>query len=160
MTAREWITWPVHHVLIAAYPILYLVSINLGEVDPVEALMPLALSVGTALALFLVLVVIVGVSARRAALLVSIVAVVVLMFGLGSSVAASVGIGGPPMLVAWLLIGVALIVLVAISRTDLRGVTAVLNIGSALLVAFTLTGIGGYVVGDTADFVGGQRPGP
>ena len=146
----------MHHVLIAAYPILYLVSINIGEVDPVEALLPLALSVGTALALFLVLVV-VGVSARRAALLVSIVAGVVLMFGLGSTVAGSVRISGPPMLVAWLLIGVALIVLVAISRTDLRGVTAVLNIGSALLVAFTLTAIGGYVVGDTGDFVGGQR---
>ena len=24
MNAREWTSWPVHHVLIAAYPILYL----------------------------------------------------------------------------------------------------------------------------------------
>ena len=129
----------MHHVLIAAYPILYLVSINLGEVDPVEALVPLAVSVGVAMALFLVLVV-VGVSARRAALLVSIVAVVILFFGLGSAAAASLGVTGTPMLVAWLLLGAGLVAVVVLGRTDLRGVTIVLNVGSAILVAITWSG--------------------
>ena len=105
-------------------------SINLSEVEPVEALVPLAVSVGTALALYLVLVV-VGVPARRAALLVSIMAVVILFFGLGSAAAASVGITGAPMLVAWLLLGAGLIAVVALGRTDLRSVTTVLNVGSA-----------------------------
>ena len=157
MKPRAWIAWPVHHVLIAAYPILYVVSINLGEVDPVEALVPLALSVGTALALFIVLVV-VGVPARRAALLVSVVAVVILFFGLGSAAAASFGVTGTPMLVAWLLLGAGLVAVVGLGRTDLRGVTTVLNVGSAILVAITLVGIGGHLLNEPATGVGGQRP--
>ena len=156
MKPQEWISWPVHHVLIAAYPILYLVSINLSEVEPVEALVPLAVSVGTALALYLVLVV-VGVPARRAALLVSIMAVVILFFGLGSAAAASVGLTGTPMLVAWLLLGAGLVAAVVLSRTDLRGVTTVLNVGSAVLVAVTLVGIGGHLLSEPATSVGGQQ---
>jgi hypothetical protein len=149
MKPRGWIYRPVHHVLIAAYPILYLVSINLGEVEPVEALVPLAVSVGASMALFLVLVV-VGVPARRAALLVSIVAVVVLFFGLGSAAAASLGVTGTPMLVAWLLLGAGLVAVVVVSRTDLRGITIVLNAGSAILVAITLVGIGGHLLSEPA----------
>ena len=156
MKPREWIQVPVHHVLIAAYPILYLLSINLGEVDPVEALVPLAVSVGAAMALFLVLVV-VGASTRRAALLVSIVAAIVLFFGVGASVAASLGVTGTPMLVAWLLLGVVLVAVVVLGRTDLRGVTIVLNVGSAILVAMTLVGIGRHLLTEPATFVGGQR---
>ena len=156
MKLREWIGVPVHHVFIAAYPILYLLSINLGEVDPVEALVPLALSVGTALALFVVLVV-VGVSGPRAALVVSTVAVVVLFFGPGSAAATSLGITGPPILVGWLLLGVGLVAVVGLGRTDLRGVTTVLNLGSVILVAITLVGIGGHLIREPATFVGGQR---
>jgi len=148
MKPREWISWPVHHVLIAAYPILYLVSINLGEVEPGEVLVPLAVSVGAAMALFGILVVL-GVGTRRAALLVSIVAVVILFFGIGSTAAASVGLRGTPLLVAWLLLGAGLIAVVSLGRSDLRGVTSVLNIGSAILVAVTLVGIGGHVVRET-----------
>lgn len=157
MKSREWIYRPVHHVLIAAYPILYLVSINLGEVDPVEALVPLAVSVGASMAIFLVLVVL-GVPARRAALLVSIVAVVILFFGLGSTAAASLGLTGTPVLVAWLLLGAGLIAIVGLGRTDLRGVTIVLNAGSAILVAVTLVGIGGHLLRETTAPVGGQQP--
>ena len=122
MNAREWTSWPVHHVLIAAYPILYLVSINVGEVNPREALVPLAVSVGVALALFFVLR-FARVPARRAALVVSIVAVVVLMFGRWASAIAPLGISGSPLLAGWVLIGAALIALVSFGRSDLRGVT-------------------------------------
>ena len=157
MKPQAWFSWPVHHLLIAAYPILYLVSINLGEVEPVEALVPLAVSVGTALALFLILVA-VRVPARRAALLVSIAAVVILFFGLGSATAASFGLTGTPMLVAWLLLGAGLVAAVVLSRTDLRGVTIVLNAGSAILVAITLVGIGGHLLRETTAPGGDQQP--
>ena len=156
MNAREWMSWPVHHVLIAAYPILYLVSINVGEVNPREALVPLAVSVGVALALFFVLR-FARVSARRAALVVSIVAVVVLMFGQWASAMQPLGLSGLPLLAGWVLIGVALIALVSFARSDLRGVTMVLNIGSAILVALTLVGVGDHLLTEPTVFVGGQR---
>jgi hypothetical protein len=156
VNAREWTSWPVHHVLIAAYPILYLVSINVGEVDPREALVPLAVSVGAALALFFVLR-LARLSARRSALVVSIVAVLVLMFGRSAAAIEPLGISGTPLLAGWVLIGVALIALVGFGRSDLRGVTTVLNIGSAILVAFTLVGVGGHLLTEPAVFVGGQR---
>lgn len=156
MNAREWMSWPVHHVLVAAYPILYLVSINVGEVDPREALVPLAVSVGAALVLFFVLQ-LARVSKRRAALVVSIVAVVVLMFGQWASAMQPLGLSGLPLLAGWVLIGAALIALVSFARSDLRGVTNALNIGSAILVAFTLVGIGGHLLSEPATFVGGQR---
>jgi len=156
VNARAWTSWPVHHVLIAAYPILYLVSINVGEVNPREALVPLAVSVGVALALFFVLR-FARVPARRAALVVSIVAVVVLMFGQWASAIAPLGISGLPLVAGWVLIGAALIVLVSVGRSDLRGVTTVLNVGSAILVAFTLVGVGGHVLTEPGVFVGGQR---
>ncbi len=156
MNAREWISWPVHHVLIAAYPILYLVSNNVGEVDPREALVPLAVSVGAALALFFILR-FAGVSARRAALVVSIVAVVVLMFGQWAAAIAPFGLSGLSLIAAWVVIGIALIALVGFIRSDLRGVTAVLNVGSLILVAFTLVGVGGHLLTEPGVFVGGQR---
>jgi hypothetical protein len=156
VNARDWMSWPVHHVLIAAYPILYLVSINVGEVDPGEALVPLAISVGAALGLFFVLRV-ARVSARRAAIVVSIVAVVILMFGQWASAIQPLGISGLPLLASWVLIGAALIALVSVVRSDLRGVTMVLNIGSAILVVLTLMGVGADLVTAPTAFVGGQR---
>jgi hypothetical protein len=68
-------------------------------------------------------------------LLVSIVAVVILFFGLGSTAAASLGLTGTPMLVAWQLLGAGLVAVAGLGRTDLRGVTIGLNAGSAILVA-------------------------
>ena len=163
--APGWISWPVHHVLIAAYPILFLVSSNIGEVDPGEAIVPLAVSVGVVLALFGVLR-FAGVSTRRAALIVSIVAVIVLMFGHAAAAAAPLGLSGLPLLVGWVLLGVAAIGVVAFTRTDLRSVTSVLNVGSAILVGLTLVGVGRHVLSEPSTFLGGQRvdvgssPGP
>ena len=81
---------------------------------------------------------------------------VILFFGLGSAAAASLGLTGTPMLVAWLLLGAGLVAVVVLSRTDLRGVTIVLNVGSAILVAITLVGIGGHLLSEPATSVGGQ----
>lgn len=155
MTTRDWTSWPVHHVLIAAYPILYLVSSNVGEVNPQEALVPLAVSVGVALALFAVLR-FAGVSARRSAFVVSVLAVVTLLFGRVAGAVEPLGFSGLPLLAGWLLLALAVIVIMAFSRTDLRGVTAVMNIGSAVLVGFTVVGIGGYIVNEPGAFLGGQ----
>ena len=118
--------------------------------------MPLGISVGAALALFFALR-FARVSARRAAIVVSIVAVVILMFGQWASAIQPLGISGPPLLAAWVLIGVALIAVVSFTRSDLRGVTSVLNVASVILVALALVGVGDHLLTEPAVFVGGQR---
>ncbi|HEX2766928.1 MAG TPA: hypothetical protein VHR55_09875 [Candidatus Limnocylindria bacterium] len=153
--SRDWLSWPLHHVLIAAYPILYLVSINVGEVDVREALIPLGVSIGAALALFAVLV-LVGVAARRAALVVSIVAVGVLMYGHVATALEPTGLSGTPLLVGWIVLALVGIGAVALWRSDLRRVTGWLNVGSGLLVAFTLVGVGATLVTNPPTIVGGQ----
>ena len=154
-TRGEWLSRPLHPVLVAAYPILYLVSINVGEVDPREALVPLAISVGAALALLAILVV-AGVPARRAALIVSILAVAVLMFGHVATALAPTRISGLPLLIGWIVLALAAIGVAAFWRSDLSRLTGALNVGSGLLVAFTLASVGATFLGNPPTIVGGQ----
>ena len=156
MSAREWLSRPVHHVLIAAYPILYLLGNNVGEVDPREGIVPVAMAVGAAVALFLMLRFLL-VSAPRAALGVTIVAVIALMYGHAATAVEPLGFSGTPLLVGWLLLGAVLIVVVSLVPGDLRGLTTVLNIGSVVLVVPSLVAIGGHLVSEPELFVGGQR---
>jgi hypothetical protein len=81
--ARQWGRWiavPLHPVLIAAWPILYLWASNKGEVEAGEVIGPLVIAVGLTL---LVVAVLIGLRASRAraALIGSIFAAEVLLFG-------------------------------------------------------------------------------
>ena len=156
MSAGTWIARPVHHVLIAAYPVLYLLSNNLSEVDPGEGLAPTAIAVGAALALFVVLR-LARVSARRAALVVSIGAVVFLTYGHAARAMEPLRISGWVPLVGWLLIGALLIVAVRVTRSDLHGLTALLNVASAGLIGFALVTILSQLPTTSGLYVGGQR---
>jgi hypothetical protein len=155
MNWGELIQRPIHHALIAAYPILFLLSNNLGEVDPREALLPTVAAAGLAVILFLLLR-LARVSALRAALLVSILAVVVLLYG---HLAAAVGPGiyGLPLLFGWLVAWTVAAFLVLVIQADLRRMTALLNVVSALLVGLALTTIGWHLITEPALYVGGQR---
>lgn len=156
MSWGDWIRRPVHHVLIAAYPILFLLSNNLGEVDPREGLIPTAVAVGLAVVLF-VLLRLARIETLRAALLVSILAVAVLLFGHLALALQPLGISGLPLLFGWL-VGWAIVAFLAlVVQADLRGITALLNTGSALLVALALTTIGWHAITEPAIYVGGQR---
>ena len=156
MRARDWTALPVHHVLIAAYPILFLLANNLAEVDPREGLIPTVAAVGVALVLFLILGV-VGLSWRRAAVLVSVVAVTFLMYGHVAGALAPTGIPGLALLAGWVAIAVAIGIGVVLVPTDLRGTTAVLNVASGLLVAISLATVVEHVLTDPAVYAGGQR---
>jgi len=156
VSAREWLSRPVHHVLIAAYPILYLLANNVGEVDPREGVVPIAVAVGAAVALFLVLRFVL-VPARRAALAVSILAALFLMFGHAATAADQFGHSGLPLLVGWLVLGAVLIAIVGLVPGDLRSLTTGLNIGALVLVVPSLVAIGGHLVSEPELFVGGQR---
>ena len=152
----NWVWQPVHHVLIAAYPILFLVSINLGEVDPREAFLPTVASIGIAIALFVVLH-LVGLPARRSALVVSVLAVVFFMFGHVAGALEPMGLTGWPLLAGWLVAGVVLIGVVLVVPGDLRAPTGLLNIVSGILVAFALASVAEHVLTEPDLWVGGQQ---
>lgn len=146
----------MHHVLIASYPILFLLSNNLGEVDPREGLIPTAAAAGLAMALFVALR-IARVATLRAALLVSILALVILLFGHLASALQPLGISGVPLLSGWLVGGAVMAFLALVVQADLRAITALLNTASALLVALAFTTIGWHAITEPALYVGGQR---
>lgn len=152
----EWIRRPVHHVLIAAYPILFLLSNNLGEVDPGEAFLPTVAAAGLAVILFVALRV-ARVAALRAALLVSILVAVVLLYGHLATALQPLGISGLPLLFGWLVAWAVAAFMVLVVQADLRGITALLNAASALLVALALATIGWHAVTEPALYAGGQR---
>lgn len=133
---------PFHPVLVAAYPILFILARNLGEVDPTEALGPIAVSVGATL-----LVVgglhLLRVPWRKAAILGSLGAIVVLLYGQYVAAIKPLGLSPGWTLLAW--VGVAAIAGLAVlsTRRSLAGITTVLNVVAAVLVASELVTIGG-----------------
>src|SRR5687768_18355043 len=71
---------PVHPLLLAAYPVLFLYGQNLGELQPSDLVGPLAAIVGAALAGLIVGAYLVR-DSRRAALVVSALAAMLLLYG-------------------------------------------------------------------------------
>jgi hypothetical protein len=136
-SARQWGRWiavPFHPVLIAAWPILYLWASNKGEVEAGEVIGPLVIAVGLTL---LVVAVLIGLRASRAraALIGSIFAAEVLLFGHVTDALASLRISETRILLGWLAIGVVASLLTLRIRRDPRTLTIVLNVLSAVLVA-------------------------
>lgn len=154
----DWISRPIHHVLIAAYPILFLLANNIGEVDPAESVVPIGIAVAGALGLFVVLIA-VTVPSRRAALLVSIVAVLFLMYGHVANALRPLDIPGLALLGGWLTGGALLGMWAIAARGDLRGVTTLLNAAAVGLVAIATTTIVGHALADPGTYLGGQRVG-
>jgi hypothetical protein len=137
---RRWIAAPVHPVLIAAYPILYLWAENSGEVEANEAFGPLVIAVAVTVLLVVGLIV-VGAERRRAALIGSIVAAEVLLFGHVTDALAFLRISETRLLIGWLGIGVVASILVLRIRRDPHSLTIFLNLISAVLVVNTVVSI-------------------
>jgi hypothetical protein len=127
---------PVHPLLFAAYPALFLYSQNLGEVAADDVLPALLVLVAGAL-VALVALSLVFRDPRRAAIVVSVVAIAFLAYGfvdrgLPSFVPVSV------QQVGWIALIVASIVVAVRIRDRLPAVTTALNAMSLILVALTL----------------------
>lgn len=126
---------PFHWILFAAYPILFLYAQNIGELEPGELLIPLLIVVGLATLGFVVLSRFMD--ARRAAIVVAGVAILLALFGpLDENL--------QPFIRSWavraaILFGAALILIVVALR--LRGslgtATLALDALAVVLVAFT-----------------------
>ena len=151
---QGWVAVPVHPVLIAAWPILYLWASNKGEVDAGEVIGPLAIAVGVTLLVVAGLIA-VRVGRARAALIGSIVAAGVLLFGHVTDALASLRISETRILLGWLAIGAVAILLVLRVRRDPRTLTILLNLISGVLVANSLVAI---VTDEIAEVARGDPP--
>jgi hypothetical protein len=131
---------PIHPFLLAAFPVLFLLAENLGETELPEALPPLVLSIAvTALAFGIVTRILHD--SRRAALLVSLAVVTVLLFGHAENLLAAVRLTEGKVLVGWLLLsGIVGLVILRTNR-DLAGPTIAVNVLAAVLTINALASI-------------------
>lgn len=132
---------PVHPVLLAAYPVLFLYGQNLGELEPSDLIAPLLVIVAAAVALLLVGAPVLG-DGRRAALIVSALVAAVLLYGHLAGLLGPLGIRVGFQQIGWaLFVAVVSIVAVRIRDVRLASVTRALNIVTAVLVVFALVTI-------------------
>ena len=140
---------PVHPLLLAAYPVLFLYGQNLGELEPSDLVAPLLVVVAAALALLVVGAPLLG-DARRAALGVSALAAALLLYGHLAGALGPLGVKAGFQQIGWaLFLGFVLIAAIRLRDVHMAGVTRALNIVTALLVVFALVSI---VPGEVARF--------
>jgi len=136
---------PVHPLLFAVYPVLFLYSQNVGEVAPGDVLAPLLVVLAGALGLLVVLSLLFR-DPRRAAIVVSLLALGALSYGFVDSLIPSI-VPGWAQQIAWVGAIVLAIVVAIRIRDRLPTVTTALNAISALLVGLTLIAIVPALVG-------------
>ena len=150
----DWVGRPIHHVLIAAWPVLFLVANNLAEVDPREGIVPAFVAVGSALLLFALLR-LARVPSRRAALVVTVMSLIVLTYGhvAGAMVPDASDLALPA---AWVAVGIGVNVGILLIPGDVRGVTVLLNAISVVLVTVSLVPILSHLGTESTVYAGGQ----
>jgi hypothetical protein len=133
--------WPLYALLIAAYPVLFLYGQNVGELSLGELLVPLTVIVGGTALVLLVVAVVVG-DVQRAALPVSAVALMLLVYGHGVTLVRPLGVRAVVYQGAWLSLFVGAIVLALLLNVDrLRSLTRGLNVLAAVMVILALVSI-------------------
>ncbi len=146
---------PFHWLLFAAYPVLFLYAQNIGELEPVELLIPLAVVVGLATVGFVVLSRLI--EARRAAIIVSGLVILLAMYGpISDNVHRFVPL--PVVRLVLFACAAGLVIIVALRlRGGLGTATLALDLLSVVLVAFSVIPIAGQVVNQFANPV--REPG-
>ena len=132
---------PVHPLLLGAWPVLFLYGENVGELHLAELVLPLVVVVAAAL-LLLVAGTLVLRDARRAALVVSAIALAILLYG---HVAEVLGPSPPRpgfQQIGWIvLVAIVTVVAFLLRPGPLAGVTRALNLVAAVLVVVALVTI-------------------
>ena len=132
---------PVHRLLLAAYPVLFLYGQNLGELRPSDLVGPLVTRVVVALAALIVGAYLVR-DGRRAALVVSALAAALLLYGHVAGLLGPLGVRAVVLQVGWIgLVGLAVAFALKAGSDRLALVTRGLNLVTALLVIVTLASI-------------------
>lgn len=140
---------PIHPLLVAAYPILFLFGENLSEVSTDEIWLPLLAALVAAGVASIVLTASLR-DANRAAVLVTAVLVAFFGFGHAKEALGPLGINPGPLLIVTGVLLLAVVGLVVIGRGDWEGVTRAANVGSAILVGLALVTIGTGGLGASA----------
>ena len=138
--------FPVHHLLLALAPILFLYSHNAAKlpIAPSELLLPLAVSFAAALGLWLLLWAAMR-SSRRAALVVSLFLVLFFLYG---QVQGAISPKSPPVLLLTTAVGILALgtIFLARPRREFTGLTVFLNLTSLALVFINLiTGVPAFL---------------
>ncbi len=132
---------PVHPLLLAVWPVLFLYGQNVGELQLVELVVPLAVVGLTALLLLVAGTVLVR-DGRRAALIVSGLAVALLLYGHVGDLLGPLGPRPWMQQIGWALFFLVVVALaLRIETTRLAGVTRGLNVVGAILIAVSLVTI-------------------
>lgn len=139
--------FPLHPLLAAAYPVLFLFAANAADQVTVAPLwLPLAEAVGAAALVWLLLALLLR-DPLRAALLTTLA--IVLFFGYGHAWGAADDIldSQLPLLAAWALLAAVGLVAILRARRLTRPATRLLNVMTAIGVALNAWSIGGYALG-------------
>lgn len=132
---------PVHPLLLAAYPVLFLYGQNLGELEPSDLVGPLAAIVLAALVALIIGAFLVH-DGRRAALVVSALAATLLLYGHVAGILGPLGVRAAILQGGWIgLIGVTVVIAVKAGSDRLAMVTRGLNVVTAVLVTLALVSI-------------------
>ncbi len=132
---------PVHPLLVAAYPVLFLYGANLGELELSDLVGPLVAVVVAALVLVVVGTAVLR-DSRRAALVVSAVAAMLLLYGHVAAVLALRGVPAGFQQIGWaLLVFGAVALAIRLGGGRLASITRGLNLVMAVLVVFALVTI-------------------
>jgi len=138
----DWTTLPVHPLLAAAYPVIFLFALNIVEQ---VTLAPLWLPLGVAVADTAMVLGILGLLFRnwqRAALLTTVLVAGFFGYGHAWTAAAEFLDSQWPLMVAWLLVtGIGLLVVWRIGPAQLRTATRALNAVTLFLVVLNLTSV-------------------
>jgi hypothetical protein len=146
-----------HPVLFAAYPILFLWSQNLGEVDPLDALIPLLVATVAAFAVTWLLGRVLG-DVRRAALIATPLAIGLLLYGHADNALHGTPIRSGLQQVGWLVVvGASVIAAVRLPLRWVRPLDSLLLAIGSVLVGFSLISILPFQVG-AAVASGDDRP--
>ncbi|HEX5015599.1 MAG TPA: hypothetical protein VFV72_15750 [Candidatus Limnocylindrales bacterium] len=137
---------PIHPLLFAAYGVLFLYSVNLDEVLPVDAGAPLGRFVLAAAGLTAVFGLLFR-SVRRGAVVATAIVVAFVAFGHVASSIADFGVDERAQLVVWASVVVAAVVYATRARGSLPRVTAGLNVVAAVLIVAVLATIVPYEAG-------------
>ncbi len=140
---------PLHPLLFVAYPVLFLYGQNLGELELSDLFLPLIVIVAAALAVLLLVAPVLG-DSRRAALVVSALAAMLLLYGHVAGVLAPRGVLAGFQQIGWaVFVFAAGVLALRLGSGRLASVTRALNLVMAVLVVFALVTI---VPGEVARF--------
>lgn len=156
----QWLSarpWPFHPILLAAYFVLFLYSVNLDEAEIAEVLPVLVAVVGVT-AVLLLLGGLVFRDIRRAAIVLSAGIVALLAYGHVNRLLGPLGIGPAFQQLGWALAVLLALVVAWRSIRSVPRITRVLNVAAAILVIVPIVTIIPHELTNVSAAAGGSDP--